>query len=142
MTPVMPKRRARREPVEPAISVPALEHEISTNRVEPSAATIAPVIKDAYQALQEGRLERAENLYRNALQAEGQSVDALLGLGAIAAQRGQTQQAIGFYERALEVDDPERLGESDIRRRFAMMDQVSDEAIQMYVPDLRRALDN
>ena len=104
MTPVMPKRRARREPVEPAISVPALEHEISTNRVEPGAATIAPVIKDAYQALQEGRLERAENLYRNALQAEGQSVDALLGLGAIAAQRGQTQQAIGFYERALEVE--------------------------------------
>jgi Tfp pilus assembly protein PilF len=104
LAPATPKRRPRRESAEPVMSVPALEHEISTNRVEPGAATIAPVIKDAYQALQEGRLDRAENLYRNALQAEGQSVDALLGLGAIAAQRGQPQQAIGFYERALEVE--------------------------------------
>jgi Tfp pilus assembly protein PilF len=104
MTPVVPKRRPRRGSGEPAISVPALEHEISTNRVEPGAATVTPVIKDAYQALQDGRLERAENLYRNALQTEAQNVDALLGLGAIAAQRGQAQQAIGFYERALEVE--------------------------------------
>ena len=43
-------------------------------------------------------------MYRNALQNDAQNVDALLGLATIAAQRGQAQQSIGFYERALEIE--------------------------------------
>jgi Tfp pilus assembly protein PilF len=99
-----PRQRPRREPAGPVMSTPALEHEISSNSTEPGTATVAPVVKDAYQALQEGRLDKAENLYRNALQSEAKNVDALLGLGAISAQRGQVQQAIGFYEQALEIE--------------------------------------
>ncbi len=99
-----PRQRPRREPAGPVMSTPSLEHEISSTPTEPGTATVAPVVKDAYQALQEGRLDKAENLYRNALQSEARNVDALLGLGAIAAQRGQVQQAIGFYEQALEIE--------------------------------------
>jgi Flp pilus assembly protein TadD len=103
-TPAAPKRRSRRESAAPVMSTPALEHEISSKPAAPGPATVTPMVKDAYQALQEGRLDQAENLYRNALQNEAQNVDALLGLAAIAAQRGQVQQVIGFYERALEVE--------------------------------------
>jgi tetratricopeptide (TPR) repeat protein len=99
-----PRQRPRREPAGPVMSTPSLEHEISSTPTEPGTATVAPVVKDAYQALQEGRLDKAENLYRNALQGEARNVDALLGLAAIAAQRGQVQQAIGFYEQALEIE--------------------------------------
>jgi tetratricopeptide (TPR) repeat protein len=38
------------------------------------------------------------------LQADAQNVDALLGLATIAARRGNAQQAIGFYEQALQVE--------------------------------------
>lgn len=98
------RRRSMKRSTEGSVSISALEHEISSSPAEPRAATVAPLIKDAYQALQDGRLDQAENLYRNALQGDGQNVDALLGLAGIAAQRGQSQQAIGFYERALEVE--------------------------------------
>jgi len=98
------KRRTRKESAAPVMSVPTLEHEISSKPSEPGPGTVAPVIKDAYLALQEGRLDRAETLYRNALQSEGQNVDALLGLAAIAAQRREVQQAIGFYERILDAE--------------------------------------
>jgi Tfp pilus assembly protein PilF len=98
------RRRSMKRSAEGAVSISALEHEISSSPAEPRAATVVPLIKDAYQALQDGRLDQAENLYRNALQGDGQNVDALLGLAGIAAQRGQSQQAIGFYERALELE--------------------------------------
>ncbi len=98
------KRRTRKESAAPVMSVPTLEHEISSKPSEPGPGTVAPIIKDAYLALQEGRLDRAETLYRNALQSEGQNIDALLGLAAIAAQRREVQQAIGFYERILDAE--------------------------------------
>jgi Tfp pilus assembly protein PilF len=98
------RRRSMKRSTEGSVSISALEHEISSSQAEPRAATVAPLIKDAYQALQDGKLDQAENLYRNALQSDGQNVDALLGLAGIAAQRGQSQQAIGFYERALELE--------------------------------------
>lgn len=102
--PAVPKRRVRKEPTEPVMSTPALENEISSKPVEAGTAVVAPLVKDAYHAMQEGQLDRAETLYRNALQNDAQNVDALLGLAAIAAQRAQVQQSIGFYERALEIE--------------------------------------
>jgi tetratricopeptide (TPR) repeat protein len=81
-----------------------MDNEISSTPADPTAAVITPLVKDAYRALEQGQLDRAETLYRNALQSEAQNVDALLGLAAIAAQRSQVQQSIGYYERALEVE--------------------------------------
>jgi Tfp pilus assembly protein PilF len=100
--PAIARPRMRKQSTVPAVST--LEHEISSNPVEQAPGTVAPLIRDAYQALQDGHVEQAETLYRNALQNEGQNVDALLGLAAIAAQRGQVQQAIAFYDRALEAE--------------------------------------
>jgi tetratricopeptide (TPR) repeat protein len=74
---------------------------------KPAAAGGVPVsqgIAQAYQALQQGNLDQAEALYREAVQSDPQNLDAVLGLATIAAQRGNAQQAIGFYERALELE--------------------------------------
>jgi Flp pilus assembly protein TadD len=67
-------------------------------------AALATGLMDAWQALQEGRLDQAEALYQSVLQAEPQNVDAVLGLAAIAAQQGRTEQAMRLYERALEME--------------------------------------
>ena len=77
-----------------------LDEEISRTARPPARLTSG--VNEAYQALEAGRLEQAEALYRTALQADEQNVDALLGLAAIAMQRANPQQAIGFYDRALE----------------------------------------
>jgi tetratricopeptide (TPR) repeat protein len=103
-SPAVPKRRVPKEPTEPVMSTPALENEISSKPAEAGTAVVAPLVKDAYRAMQDGQIDRAETLYRNALQNDAQNVDALLGLAAIAAQRAQVQQSIGFYERALEIE--------------------------------------
>ena len=58
----------------------------------------------AWEALQRGQFAQAEALYEKVAQAEPQSVDALLGLGAIAAQRGNAELATRHYSRALELE--------------------------------------
>jgi protein O-GlcNAc transferase len=52
---------------------------------------------------QAGRLERAEALYRRALERNPEHAEALHLLGVIAYQRGKTEQAIELIERALPV---------------------------------------
>jgi Tfp pilus assembly protein PilF len=83
---------------------PTLEDHLSSRPAESGRASLSPGIAEAYQDLQAGKLDQAEARYRAVLQADGQNVDALLGLGTIAARRGNAQQAIGFYEQALQVE--------------------------------------
>ena len=127
------KRRARKESAAPVMSVPTLEQEISSKPAEPGPSTVAPVIKDAYLALQEGHLDRAEKLYRNALQSEGQNIDALLGLAAIAAQRGEVQQAIGFYERILDAEPRNATAQAGL---IALIGQADPQMSEMRLKQL------
>ena len=62
-----------------------LDEEISASPRAPVRLTSG--VNEAYQALEAGHLEKAESLYRTALQADEQNIDALLGLAAIAMQR-------------------------------------------------------
>ena len=96
-------RRARRA-ADPALAAaPALEEHLARRAADP-AESISPGVAQAYQALQSGKLDQAEALYRAVAETEPQNLDAMLGLATIAAQRGNAQQAIGFYERALELE--------------------------------------
>ena len=83
---------------------PTLEDHLSSRPAESGRASLSPGIAEAYQALQAGKLDQAESRYRAVLQADAQSVDALLGLATIAARRGNAQQALGFYEQALQIE--------------------------------------
>ena len=69
-----------------------------------AAAAIAPELLEAYQALQEGRHDQAEVLYKKVLLAEPRNVDVMLGLGAIAWQRGNAELAAIQYQHVLELD--------------------------------------
>jgi cytochrome c-type biogenesis protein CcmH/NrfG len=99
----MASRRARKAAEASAANSTVEDHLAS----KPAVAGGVPVslgIAQAYQALQQGNLDQAEALYREAVQSDPQNLDAMLGLATIAAQRGNAQQAIGFYERALELE--------------------------------------
>ena len=103
----MPTRPARQRQLQAAgfpDTTQTQEQISSSSAVPPSTSRIAPGITEAYEALQDGKLDQAESLYRGVMQTDGQNIDAMLGLGGIAVRRGDSQQAIGFYERALELE--------------------------------------
>ncbi len=97
-------RSFRKSPDDSVALAPALEDHLSGRPAEAGRAALSPGIAEAYQALQAGKLDQAEARYRAVLQADAQNIDALLGLATIAARRGNAQQAIGFYEQALQIE--------------------------------------
>jgi tetratricopeptide (TPR) repeat protein len=67
-------------------------------------AKLDPLLAGAYQAFMAGETGKAETDYRKALQQTPDSRDALLGLAAIAASRGQREEAASHYLRVLQLD--------------------------------------
>lgn len=63
----------------------------------------AQLLDNAYGAYQRGDLAEAERLYGEAT-ARSRSTDALLGLAAVAASRGQDGEAVRLYREILERD--------------------------------------
>lgn len=66
--------------------------------------SIDPLLNRAYLAYREGKLDLAQQLYRDALRLDGRNTDALLGLAAIAQQRGADSVAAHYYAKVLELD--------------------------------------
>lgn len=71
---------------------------------------VNPALASAYRALVAGDMETAQTGYRDVLQADPLSRDALLGLAAIALKRNQPQQAAAYYERVLELNPKDAMG--------------------------------
>jgi Tfp pilus assembly protein PilF len=99
-----PRERPARRPVRPSEEVADVGDQVNVRVPEARPAQITTGLMDAWKALQEGRFEQAESLYQSVLQSEPNSVDAVLGLAAIAAHHGRTEQAMRNYERALELE--------------------------------------
>ncbi len=112
----------RARPQRPAVPMPlALESTQNSTRPQrpaPPARTPAPaenlsmlpatpalrsgLIEQAYAAYQAGRLDEAQALYQQRA-SQGPSVDALLGLAAIAQAKGQTSEAVRLYQAVLDI---------------------------------------
>ncbi len=69
-----------------------------------STTGIEPTLISAYQAFNHGELSQAQQLYRQVLQKDVRNVDALLGMAAIAQKQARNSDALGWYQKALEVD--------------------------------------
>jgi len=77
---------------------------ISVRRQPATLVPVDPTLMQAYEALQQGDLALARNLYQQVLLAEPRSIDALLGLGAIAWKEGRIEEAGQRYQRVLELE--------------------------------------
>jgi predicted O-linked N-acetylglucosamine transferase (SPINDLY family) len=66
-------------------------------------ATISEVLALAVQHHQRGRLQAAEQLYRQVLQAEPEHADALHLLGVLAHQFGKHEEAVDFIAQAIRL---------------------------------------
>lgn len=68
------------------------------------AEPIDPLLGNAYLAYRSGKLDEAQQLYREILEKDARNADALLGLAAIAQQRGENLMAAQYYARVLALD--------------------------------------
>jgi Flp pilus assembly protein TadD len=79
-------------------------NDISVRHDAAGATPISPTLMQAYETLQSGDNAHAKGLYEQVLQADPHSMDALLGLGAIALNDGRTDDASRYYQQVLELD--------------------------------------
>jgi len=92
-----------------------------------AAPTLNPLVTDAYQALQAGDLEAAQQHYDRLLQSDAANLDALLGLAAIAAKRGDSETAAKYYLRALELDPRNAAAQAGMLSLFGNADPLAAE---------------
>ncbi|HZW25256.1 MAG TPA: tetratricopeptide repeat protein [Gallionella sp.] len=94
------------EPALPPEPVPAepLPRQRPAVHVEPRAATVDPLLQNAYLAYRSGKPEEARQLYQAMLAKDGRNTDALLGLAAIAQQNGDNLVAAQYFSRVLILD--------------------------------------
>ena len=65
---------------------------------------INPDLAAGYRAFQAGDDAAAQAAYRKVLQADVRSVDALLGMAAIAMRQERNNDAMGWYGKVLEIE--------------------------------------
>jgi len=73
---------------------------IKQQKTEP----VDPLLMDAYLAYRNGKLDEAWQLYLAMFKKDARQPDALLGLAAIAQQRGENRTAAQFFGRVLALD--------------------------------------
>ncbi|MDP1635817.1 MAG: hypothetical protein Q8L69_14185 [Gallionellaceae bacterium] len=91
------------------------------------ADTVTPALMDAWQAYQRGEYDVAELGYRQVLGRDAHNRDALLGLAAIAQQRGQDETAQNYYRRLLVLDPRDPAAQSALAN-YGAGDSVNTES--------------
>ncbi|HYN54933.1 MAG TPA: tetratricopeptide repeat protein [Methylotenera sp.] len=110
---------------------------------------IDPTLLAAYQAFIRGDDVVAQRQYRQVLQNDVRNVDALLGMAAIAQRQGRDADAMGWYQKVLEIEPRNSIAQSAIVASQANADVVGTEsriknmlALQPDVANLHAALGN
>lgn len=83
---------------------PSEETSPKVTRNRAPKATVSDDVMAGYQAYMAGDDVAAGQSYRKAVQQDARNVDAWLGLGAVAARQGRTDEAAAHYMRALELE--------------------------------------
>ncbi len=71
---------------------------------KPLVNGVDPILLSAYQAFNRGEDALAQQQYRQVLQRDVRSVDALLGMAAIAQRQGRDADSFGWYQKVLEIE--------------------------------------
>ena len=94
-------KKSRKSKNNTAIASQSASISVTKSTPQPS---VNPKLMSAYEAYNAGKDAEAQQLYKQVLKQDIRSVDALLGLGAIAARQGRSTDATAWYGKVLEVD--------------------------------------
>ena len=95
--------------------------------VEP-ASQFDALLLQAYEAMQTGEHQEAGALYEQAMAIDSNSIDALLGLAAIAWKQGQTSAASQHYLRVLELEPRNSYGQAGLIALLGNADPIAAES--------------
>jgi thioredoxin-like negative regulator of GroEL len=79
---------------------------------------VIEILLDAERNLTAGRLDHAERLYRQAIEADPRNSIAVVGLARVAVERGEDRSALDLANRALAID-PENAAARRLTTRLA-----------------------
>ena len=93
-------------PLPRAAIIPTAEPARDSIKITPGSASTAinPLLTEAFGALNAGKFDVAQRLYEQTLRSDPGNIDALLGLGAIATQQGNNDDATRRYLKVLELE--------------------------------------
>lgn len=100
--------------------------EVKRNRT--SEPAIDATSMAAYQAYTTGDDVTAGRLYRQLLQSDPRSTDALLGLAAVATRKGNNDEATGYYARTLDLEPKNSVAQAGLIALLGQADPVSAES--------------
>jgi tetratricopeptide (TPR) repeat protein len=108
---------------------PAPEAPRDTIKVTAGSTTpvVNPLLTEAYGALGAGNLDASQRIYNQVLRSDPGSIDALLGLAAIATQQGNADEASRRYVKVLELDPRNALAQAGLIGMLGRADPQSAE---------------
>ena len=128
-----PREAPPRRQVAAAEPTGPLEDTVAVRHPDAPVATSATLLQ-AWEALQRGQFAEAQALYEKVERTEPQNVDALLGLAAIAAQRGNTELAARQYGRVLELDPRDPTAQAGLISLLGQADpQMSESRLKQLI---------
>ena len=115
------------KPSEPLLTASTSHAEQNALQLSLKKATsvVDPTLLSAYQAFNQGELSQAQQLYRQVLQKDIRNVDALLGMAAIAQRQSRHADAVGWYQKVLEIEPSHPLAQAAIVEMQPAIDSVS-----------------
>lgn len=93
-----------------------------------SASPVNPVLADAFDHLQAGRIESAQRLYSQVASSEPRNVDALLGLAAVAQLGNQPEAANRLWLRVLELEPRNAHAQAGLIGQLGRADPIAAES--------------
>lgn len=107
----------------------AIASESASIRVTKSTPqpSVNPVLMSAYEAYNAGKDTEAQQLYKQVLKRDIRNIDALLGLGAIAARQGRSADATAWYSKVLEVDPRNNIAQAALLDNQSQGNELTNE---------------
>ncbi len=120
-----PQQRPKQSPqVMPRVS----SHQNISITTAKTAPVVEPLLVNAYRALQQNRLDAAQESYQQLLLTEPNNTEALLGLAAIAEQQKQPDKAAQYYLQVLHLDPKNAIAQAGLLGIVGHADPQASEA--------------
>ncbi len=92
------------------------------------ANSIDPNLSAAYGAFNRGEDALAQQKYRQVLQGDVRNTDALLGMAVIAQRQGRSADALGWYQKVLEIEPRNSIAQSAMLSAQINTDSIGRES--------------
>lgn len=89
---------------------------------------VDPTLLSAYKAYTRGEDSLAQQQYRSVLQKDVRNIDALLGMAAIAQRQGRHADAMGWFQKVLEIEPRNSIAQSSIIGNQSDNDMIGSES--------------